>query len=285
MSFHQPLDRRTSSVASGRAKNRKGTNVVPSPGETCIAVPFFAKTPCAYVALGWASSRRPGAVGHDDLAAVEMAGEDQIEAARLDEVERSREVAQQEPKIGIRGREAARPVGEPRAGVDAGELDPLAVDLDLGRRVEEQRPALELPESAPASRTGRARARSRGCRARRRDRCGSRSSSSSSFACPAGRESRSPVMQIRSGRRSATQSTARSTARTPRDGTPRWKSERCAIRSPSSSRGSDGSEISWLRRRTQPASNQPHVRPPAATAPNAAASFGRIRPRASRGPA
>src|SRR5439155_19138548 len=32
------LDRRTSSVASGRAKNRNGTKVVPSPGDTCIAV-------------------------------------------------------------------------------------------------------------------------------------------------------------------------------------------------------------------------------------------------------
>ena len=29
----------TSSVASGRAKNRNGTNVVPSPGETCIVPP------------------------------------------------------------------------------------------------------------------------------------------------------------------------------------------------------------------------------------------------------
>ena len=27
-----------SSVASGRAKNRKGTKVVPSPGETCMTV-------------------------------------------------------------------------------------------------------------------------------------------------------------------------------------------------------------------------------------------------------
>ncbi len=34
-------------------------------------------------------------------------------------------------------------------------------------------------------------------------------------------------MQTRSGCRSAAQSTPRSTARAPRDGTPRWKSERC----------------------------------------------------------
>ena len=35
MSFHQANLRRTSSVTSGRAKNRNGTKVVPRPGETC----------------------------------------------------------------------------------------------------------------------------------------------------------------------------------------------------------------------------------------------------------
>ncbi len=44
-------------------------------------------------------------------------------------------------------------------------------------------------------------------------------------------------MQTRSGFRSSTQSTASRTARRPREGTPRWRSERCAIRSPSSSAG------------------------------------------------
>jgi hypothetical protein len=34
MSFHYRSDLRTSSVTSGRAKKRKGTNVVPRPGET-----------------------------------------------------------------------------------------------------------------------------------------------------------------------------------------------------------------------------------------------------------
>ena len=44
-------------------------------------------------------------------------------------------------------------------------------------------------------------------------------------------------MQTRSGRRSATQATARSVAARPRDGMPRWKSERCAMRRPSSALG------------------------------------------------
>ena len=45
VAFHQFLDRRTSSVASGRAKKRNGTNVVPRPGETCITVPSRVEDP------------------------------------------------------------------------------------------------------------------------------------------------------------------------------------------------------------------------------------------------
>ncbi len=45
------------------------------------------------------------------------------------------------------------------------------------------------------------------------------------------------MTQTRSGFRSTTHSTASRTARRPREGTPRWRSERCAIRSPSSSAG------------------------------------------------
>src|SRR5579864_3964650 len=71
-------------------------------------------------------------------------------------------------------------------------------------------------------------------------------------------------MQTRSGRRSATQSTPRSTACPPRDGTPRWKSERWAIRSPSSSAGRPGTPSSSTRSRAQPASNAPHASPAAA---------------------
>ena len=44
--LHHP-DRRTSSVASGRAKKRNGTNVVPRPAETCMTVPFRSYRPSA----------------------------------------------------------------------------------------------------------------------------------------------------------------------------------------------------------------------------------------------
>ena len=39
VALHQPDLRRTSSVTSGRAKKRNGTNVVPRPGETCSVTP------------------------------------------------------------------------------------------------------------------------------------------------------------------------------------------------------------------------------------------------------
>src|SRR4029079_3017965 len=49
LAVHQSLgDCRTSSVASGLARKRNGTNVVPSPGETCITVARVRYTPSVY---------------------------------------------------------------------------------------------------------------------------------------------------------------------------------------------------------------------------------------------
>src|SRR4051794_22553059 len=95
----------------------------------------------------------------------------------------------------------------------------------------------------------------------------SRSSKGRSVRRPRGRETRSPVTQTRSGRRDAVHSTARRVARSPPDSTPRWKSERCAIRSPSSAGGRPGTCRSCTRSRTQPASNTPQPRRAAAIAP------------------
>ena len=93
-------------------------------------------------------------------------------------------------------------------------------------------------------------------------------SAACSRASPRGCESRSPVTSTRSGRRSRTHSAARSTECAPREGTPRWKSDRCASRSPSSSGGNPASATSRSRRRTQPASKWPQASP-AAAAPRA----------------
>src|SRR5436190_748179 len=98
----------------------------------------------------------------------------------------------------------------------------------------------------------------------------SSASSVRSIRSPRGRETRSPVTQTSSGRRSRTHSTARSTAREPREGSPRWKSDRWATRTPSSSGGSRGSTASSGRSRTQPASNQPQPTPAPTTPPKRA---------------
>src|SRR6185437_13637370 len=92
----------------------------------------------------------------------------------------------------------------------------------------------------------------------------SRSSSRKSSASPRRLDSRSPVTQTRSGSREATHSTARRVAVRPRDGTPRWKSDRCAMRTPSSAAGSSGIATSRTCARSQPASKIPQ--PPVAAA-------------------
>ena len=88
----------------------------------------------------------------------------------------------------------------------------------------------------PSSRTGRASRRCRGCRGSRSNAAAARAARLSSGS-PRGRETRSPVMHTRSGSRSRVHSTALRAAVPPRPGTPRWKSDRWAIRSPSSSGG------------------------------------------------
>src|SRR4051794_26701061 len=88
----------------------------------------------------------PEAVRQHDLAAVQVAGEDQVPAALFDVVERTREVAQQDPEGRIREVEPARAVAQPRPRVDAGKLDAHAAQLDVNRAVEEQRAARKLPK-------------------------------------------------------------------------------------------------------------------------------------------
>ena len=157
--------------------------------------------------------------------------------------------------IDVRRARLAAGVG---ARIDADDLDSASSHGALDRLVAQQR---RLPESRRArrgrrvARTGRDCRRSRGCRGRRSRRPSSRSTRSSS-GTPERRETRSPVMQTRSGFRSTTHSTASRTARRPRDGTPRWRSERCAIRSPSSSAGRPSTRTPTTRL-SQPAGLEP----------------------------
>ena len=167
----------------------------------------------------------------------------------------------------------ARPA-RPRVGT--GHADALAMQLDHLALVREQ------PHRREVGHRGALRERVAGDREivvaeDREARLGNRASSKRSRSSPEPRESRSPVRQTRSGRRLAVHSTARSTATPPREGSPRWKSERCATRRPSSLAGSPAIGTSSVRSRTQPASNQPQ-----AMAAAAAPASGLIRRSASR---
>ena len=80
------------------------------------------------------------------------------------------------------------------------------------------------------------------------------------------------MIATKSASRDAAQSTPSFTARLPRDGTPRWKSERCAIRIPSSSAGNPAIASSSTRNLGHPASNHPQARQPSAAAPSPTAT-------------
>ena len=200
-------------------------------------------------------------------------------------VEGAREMAEQDAQVGRRLGERAAALLEPRARIDPGELDAPATLLDGDRRVEQHRAVLEPAElDRPRERV----ARDRVVVVAEHD-VGMRQAARGARAAAAprrGRESRSPVTQTRSGCRSATQSTARSTARTPRDGTPRWKSERCAMRRPSSSGGSPAAAARGRAAAPSPPRTRRRQRASAANATSPAASqTARVRLRASRGPA
>ena len=230
MAFHavdSRARRSTSSVASGRAKKRNGTKVVPSPGETC-------------------SHRRAVAV---DARRVSARADARAAASRPGTGARSGRRA-----CGRRGRGGTRPAerssdapGSGRAGCggrrpeSASRLRRSPRPASAGRRPRAATGAPRRSISTPSSASSVA-----GSSAPRLDRLRERvaadrevvvaehdvrraepaSSSERSARSPRGRESRSPVTQTRSGCRAATQSTARSTrdarrARARRGGSPR----------------------------------------------------------------
>ena len=167
MAFQLCRHRRTSSVASGRAKKRNGTNVVPEPRRDVHRRGAPPEDALRVAGARMGEQQPPAAVRDHDLAGVEMTGEDQAPAARRCEVERAREVAEQEAEGGVRRREAAAAPSEPGARVDARELD-AAPALRRSRRSRPKQPAgADARRARRAARTGRARTRGRGCRARR----------------------------------------------------------------------------------------------------------------------
>ena len=217
--------------------------------------------PCEYRAVGCASRSLPTPYGSTIWPGVQVTGEDQRSSARP-------------------GRGRARPesgrAGSRRAASESGK--------PLGRS------AIHERGSTPASSTAVPRSSTRPTRRRAASRARARPSStgcengsreiamswlpSTTYGCPSRSSSASSVgLAARTREQVAGEADeigptlldpARPHARPPvrpRDGTPRWKSDRCAIRRPSSSaRQSVDSARSSTRSRTQPASNQPYAR-------------------------
>ncbi len=173
-----------------------------------------------------------------DLPVVHVACEHEVERARRQAVEDVGEVAEQDSQLGRLVDERPR-LGAPGsigARIDADELDAVAAELDGRALVDEERVSSRSVNPA-ARENGSLVCSTSWLPSTAKD--GPRPASSSrSSGSPERRETRSPVMTTRSGARCATHPTALFTARSPREGSPRWKSERCAMRRPASSAGS-----------------------------------------------
>ena len=188
-----PLDSRTSSVASGRAKNRKGTKVVPRPGETCSDA---AGPPVEPLRVGPAHVREPelaAPVRDADLAGVEMAGEDEVERRPAGSLSITFGKWQSRMRRSASG-SASRSGCEPRravgARVDADDLHAPAAQLDGSRLVDEEAVEPSSSDARSASRTGRGCSRSRGCRAPRTSPAGARAACAASARRSAARAGR-----------------------------------------------------------------------------------------------
>ena len=82
----------------------------------------------------------PAGVRNANLTSMEMAGEDEVEDARLKEVDHLREVAEENAQIGLRVGQALRLRATQTTGarIDAGDLDLPPAQLDRLRVVHEE---------------------------------------------------------------------------------------------------------------------------------------------------
>src|SRR4051794_10829583 len=202
VAFHHAPDLRTSSVASGRAKKRNGTKVVPSPGETCIVVAPRRKRPSAYGARGWASRSFPKPYGSTICPAWRWPAR-----IRSHRPGGTRSSASGKWQSRIRNGADGPPKPLPRlASHERGATPPISTGTPRSS-TSSLSSASSLPAGSDVSSAGR----ENGSRETFRSwfpsttyGCPRRLSSPSSLAAPRGRESRSPVTQTRSGRRSST---------------------------------------------------------------------------------
>src|SRR3954470_13274615 len=92
-----------------------------------------ARTPVQAARVGEARVGEPdlpARIGDRDLSVVEMAGEDEVEDARLERVDDARVMAEEDPQVGVRVGQRGGPgaAGEVRRRVDADELHTEAAE-------------------------------------------------------------------------------------------------------------------------------------------------------------
>ena len=176
---------------------------MPSPGERWSVPrrPLVEALDVAPAQVG--EPQAPAGERDADLAGVQVSGEDEVERARPEPVDHARKMAEQDAQVGGRVGQLVwvREPRDVRPWVDARDLDSPAVQLDRPRVVLEQRRRPELQRARPPPERVARDPPGRGCRGPRSSE-GSRSSSSRAAARPRGRETRSPLMSVRSGCRS-----------------------------------------------------------------------------------
>ena len=117
------------------------------PGETCITVPSNASTAATGPESGMREPEPAARPGHADLAAVQVAGEDDIDPPGSEPGQDVGEMAEQDAQIGahveVRGGVVVR-LAEVALGGGAGQREAPAVERELRRRAIEQLEAAEV---------------------------------------------------------------------------------------------------------------------------------------------
>jgi len=255
-----------------RGKNLNGTNVVPKHRrDVHRGAPRARRFPRRNRSRGCASSSLPNPYGSTIWPACRCpargSGSQRPHRHRV-RVPRGK-WPEQNPQVLDADRRSRFPSSrshEPRS--TPRQLDALAAQLHHLRLVEQHRPVLKTGRARPGAKTDRVRSRNRDCRARTYG-CDSFASSASNcfLSAWAGQEitgdcNEDPAVTLRHPVHRALGLQCR-----PRDGTPRWKSERCGDAQAVELGGKPGSSSSSQHAgRTQPASNQPYAATTAASA-------------------
>ena len=122
---------------------------MPRPGDTCITAAGAAIDAALIARRRMREAKLAARIRHGDLTVVHVTREHEIERARLDPVERPREVAEQDAQVGV-ARERVRvdlgPAPQDHARMDACDPDLAAAQLEHDALVPQQDDGVEVAE-------------------------------------------------------------------------------------------------------------------------------------------